>query len=60
MIIMEKGATAEEIAAVVNDLKSHGLSADVSTGEIRTIIGIIGDESRISATHLETLAGVKR
>lgn len=59
MIIMEKGATAEEIAAVVNDLKSHGLSADVSTGEIRTIIGIIGDESRISATHLETLAGVK-
>lgn len=30
MIIMKKGATAEEIAGVVNDLKSHGLSADVS------------------------------
>lgn len=59
MIIMEKGATAEEIAGVVEDLKNHGLRADVSTGEIRTIIGIIGDESRISATHLETLAGVK-
>ncbi|MDX9986207.1 MAG: 3-deoxy-7-phosphoheptulonate synthase [Dehalococcoidales bacterium] len=59
MIIMKKGATAEEIAGVVNDLKSHGLSADVSRGEIRTVIGIIGDESRISAAHLETLPGVK-
>lgn len=59
MIIMKKGATAEEIASVVHDLKSHGLEADVSTGEIRTVIGIIGDESRISATHLETLPGVK-
>jgi len=59
MIIMRKGASREEITSVVNDLKLHGLGADVSTGEIRTVIGIIGDETKISATHLETLPGVK-
>jgi 3-deoxy-7-phosphoheptulonate synthase len=59
MIIMRKGATREEIDNVVNDVKRHGLGADVSVGEIRTVIGIIGDETKISATHLETFSGVK-
>lgn len=59
MIIMRKGATREEINNVVNDIRNHGLGADVSVGEIRTVIGIIGDETKISATHLETFAGVK-
>ncbi len=59
MIIMRKGATEDDIAGVVTDIKSHGLGVDVSKGEIRTVIGIIGDETRISATHLETLPGVK-
>ncbi len=59
MIIMRKGATQEEITNVVAEIKKHGLGTDVSTGEIRTVIGIIGDETRISATHLETFSGVK-
>ncbi len=59
MIIMKKGATGQEVQNVIEDLKRSGLKADVSTGEIRTVIGIIGDESRTSATHLETLPGVK-
>ncbi len=59
MIIMRKGATEEEVTGVVNDIKKHGLGVDVSKGEIRTVIGIIGDETKISATHLETLPGVK-
>ena len=59
MIIMRKGASEAEIMNVVGDLKKHGLSADISTGEIRTVIGIIGDETRVSTTHLETLPGVK-
>ncbi len=60
MIIMEKDATAEQIKYVVSEIKKSGLKADVSKGEFRTIIGLIGDESRISFTHLATLPGVKQ
>ncbi|MCJ7763770.1 MAG: 3-deoxy-7-phosphoheptulonate synthase [Dehalococcoidales bacterium] len=59
MIIMEKGATSEQIKHVVSEIKKHGLRADISRGEFRTIIGLIGDESRISFTHLAALPGVK-
>jgi 3-deoxy-7-phosphoheptulonate synthase len=59
MIIMKKDATAEEIKNVVAEVKKHGLRADVSRGEFRTVIGLVGDESKISFTHLAVLPGVK-
>jgi len=60
MIIMEKDATAEQIKQVVNEIKKAGLKADVSKGEFRTVIGLIGDESRVSFSHLATFPGVKQ
>jgi 3-deoxy-7-phosphoheptulonate synthase len=59
MIIMKKEATAEEIKNVVSEIKKCGLRADVSRGEFRTVIGLVGDESKISFAHLGALAGVK-
>jgi len=59
MIIMEKDATPEQIKHVVSEVKKHGLRADISKGEFRTIIGLVGDESRISFAHLAALPGVK-
>jgi len=59
MIIMEKDATAEEIKNAISEVKKHGLKADVSRGEFRTIIGLVGDESKISFAHLAVLPGVK-
>jgi len=59
MIIMKKGATAEEIKNVVAEVNKHGLRADVSRGEFRTVIGLVGDESKISFAHLAVLPGVK-
>ena len=59
MIIMKKDATAEEIKNVVAEVNKHGLRADVSRGEFRTVIGLIGDESKISFAHLAVLPGVK-
>jgi len=60
VIIMEKDATAEQIKRVVNEVKKSGLRADVSKGEFRTVIGLIGDESRVSFSHLATFPGVKQ
>jgi len=60
MIIMEKDATAEQIKQIVCEIKKSGLRADVSKGEFRTVIGLIGDESRVSFSHLATFPGVKQ
>ena len=60
MIIMEKDATAEQIKTAVSEVKKSGLRADVSKGKFRTVIGLIGDENRVSFSHLATLPGVKQ
>jgi len=59
MIIMKKDATAEEIDNVVAEINKHGLRADVSRGEFRTVIGLVGDESNISFAQLSVMPGVK-
>ena len=59
MIIMKKDATAEEIKNVITEVKKYGLRADISKGEFRTVIGLVGDESKISFAHLSALPGVK-
>ncbi len=59
MIIMKKDASQEQIKHVVNEIKKCGLKADVSKGEFRAIVGLVGDETKISFTHLATLPGVK-
>lgn len=59
MIIMKSEATKEEIANIVKEIKKFGLKADVSRGEFRTVIGLIGDESKADFAHFATLPGVK-
>jgi 3-deoxy-7-phosphoheptulonate synthase len=59
MIIMKKDATREEIDNVVNEIKSHGLRADISRGEFRTVIGLVGDERKAPFSHLAAMPGVK-
>ena len=43
MIIMRTDATEEQIHGVVSQVEQHGLKAHLSTGEERTIIGVVGD-----------------
>jgi len=59
MIIMDSTATKEEIANVVKEIKKFGLKADVSRGEFRTVIGLIGDERKADFSRFATLPGVK-
>ena len=59
MIIMESDATQEQIDQVIREIGRYGLKADVSKGAYRTVIGLIGDESKISFTHFAALPGVK-
>jgi len=59
MIIMKADATKEQIAQVVKEIKKCGLRADVSQGEYRTVIGLVGDEEKVSFARIATLPGVK-
>ena len=59
MIIMKTEATEKEIANVVKEIKKYGLKADVSRGEFRTGIGLVGDERKVPFSHFALLPGVK-
>lgn len=59
MIVMKTDATQDQIAQVIKEIKRYGLRADVSKGAYRTVIGIIGDETKVDFARLALLPGVK-
>lgn len=59
MIIMETGATEKQIDRVVKEIKKYGLRAEISRGAFRTVVGLVGDETKADFERLGTLPGVK-
>jgi len=59
IIIMKANSTEREIAGVEEKLKGMGMGAHVSRGVERTVIGAIGDESKVDMEALEALSGVE-
>jgi 3-deoxy-7-phosphoheptulonate synthase len=60
IIVMQHGVSAKEIAGVVTRVESLGYRANLSQGEERTIIGVIGDDRPIDRSVFELLAGVEK
>ncbi len=58
MIIMRTSATKEEVDHVVSRVKSFNLDAHLSTGEERTVIGVVGDGRPVEKTLFMRLPGV--
>ncbi len=58
MIVMKPEATEDQIGDVVERVSSTGCSAHVSTGEVLTVIGAIGDREKVQALGLEGADGV--
>src|SRR5215208_1362104 len=58
MIVMKEEATEDQVQAVVDRVRSVGCSAHVSSGEVLTVIGAIGDRDRVAALGLEGAPGV--
>lgn len=48
IIVLKPGASEEELRHIVKKLESRGLQAHISRGAERTIIGVIGDTSKIT------------
>jgi 3-deoxy-7-phosphoheptulonate synthase len=59
IIIMNTDVTEEQIARVADRLTAMGVGVNVSRGVERTVIGAIGDESKIDKKMLEALPGVE-
>ncbi|MFZ5906301.1 MAG: 3-deoxy-7-phosphoheptulonate synthase [Nitrospirota bacterium] len=48
ILVLKPGATEEQLRHIIKKLEGRGLQANVSKGTERTIIGVIGDTSKIS------------
>ncbi len=48
IIVLKPGATEDALRHILKKLESRGLNAHVSRGTERTIVGVIGDTSKIS------------
>ncbi len=58
IIVMKKGALPEQVQAVIGRISDLGYRAHVSQGAETTIIGVIGDERRVSENVFHMMSGV--
>lgn len=59
IIIMRNNATKSEIEAVEKQLADYGFKTHPIYGELKTVIGAIGDKRRISMNQLMMMKGVE-
>ncbi|MGI5939603.1 MAG: 3-deoxy-7-phosphoheptulonate synthase [Thermoleophilia bacterium] len=60
MIVMEEGAGPEEVEPILERLESAGARGHVSTGDVVTVIGVIGERDVIAGLPLEAYPGVDK
>jgi 3-deoxy-7-phosphoheptulonate synthase len=60
IIVMNNGATDEQIDGVVKKIREFGLDANISKGVERTVIGAIGDERKLDQELFDALPGVEQ
>jgi len=59
ILVIRPEATLEEIEHVIDSVKELGFTPHVSRGESRTIIGVIGDETKPGTENFSALPGVE-
>lgn len=60
IIVMKHGAAPQNIEAVVSYIEKNGLQTHLSKGEEVTIIGIVGDKSKLPTENLISFKDVDR
>lgn len=59
IIVMNKDVTEEQIDAVVQKIQDLGHEVNISRGTNRTVIGAIGDESKLDPESFDSMSGVE-
>lgn len=60
IIVLRPDSTSEQIDHVLQRIAELGLKPHLSRGELRTIIGVIGDENKLQAEPLQAIPGVEQ
>lgn len=60
IIIMKPGASREAVSKITALVESKGLQVHLSQGDEVTIIGVVGDKSKLSGANLEISDGVDK
>jgi 3-deoxy-7-phosphoheptulonate synthase len=60
IVILKRGATAQEIGRLTEELSNQGVSVNPVYGTDLTILGLVGDTSRVEQSRLEALPFVDR
>jgi 3-deoxy-7-phosphoheptulonate synthase len=60
IVVMKRGCKDKEIKAVEDQIRAAGLEVHLSRGKERTIIGVIGDKTRLDPDAMQALAGVEK
>lgn len=58
IIVLNNDATEAQLSHLVEHVEASGLKANISRGTYRTIIGLIGDERKLSLEHVKSIPGV--
>ncbi len=60
VVVMKREAGENQVSRVLSKVESMGLMAHLSRGRIRTIVGVVGDNSGVDLGCLECMDGVER
>ncbi|MFR1476242.1 MAG: hypothetical protein ACLSB9_11200 [Hydrogeniiclostridium mannosilyticum] len=60
VIVMKKSCNRQEIDAVIAVLERCGMGANLSTGAQTTVIGVLGDKTKLEGLNLELMDGVEK
>ncbi len=60
IIVLKPEVTDEEIQHIVDKIEDYGLKTHISRGELRTVIGAIGDETILREKPIEAISGVEK
>src|SRR5438093_6188634 len=59
LVVMQHGATAEQVRRVVLTIEELGYQARPMPGAQRTAVGLVGNDGRVDSSRLAALPGVK-
>jgi 3-deoxy-7-phosphoheptulonate synthase len=60
IIVLRPNSTSQQIEHILQRIGELGFKAHLSQGELRTIIGVIGDENKLQAEPLAAIPGVEQ
>lgn len=60
IIIMKPNASEEAVGKIKHLIESKGLQAHLSKGTVVTIVGVVGDKSKLQGANIELLEGVDK